>query len=67
MTKANHEILEALRPEVKSAYITAKEHILDSIRKMDLFKDTSLTDEERNIVYKLLEETAFLMKSKLDK
>ncbi|MBL4730313.1 MAG: hypothetical protein JKY28_02845 [Sulfurimonas sp.] len=67
MTKENHEILEALRPEAKSAYITAKGHILDSIRQMDLFKDTSLTDEERNIVYKLLEETAFLMKSKLDK
>ncbi len=69
MTKENHKKLEALRPEVKSAYITAKGRILDVLREMDLFKGdgASLTDEEKNTIYELLDETAFLMKSEENK
>jgi len=67
MTKENHKKLEALRPEVKSAYITAKGRILDVLREMDLFEGSSLTDEEKNTIYELLNETAFLMKSEENK
>jgi len=63
MTKASHEKLEALSPEAKSAYVTAKGRILESLRKMDLFEGTSLNDKEKSTVYELLDETAFLMKS----
>jgi hypothetical protein len=31
---------------------------------MDLLKDVSLTDEEKSTIYELLDDTAFLMKSK---
>ena len=64
MTKENHDRLEALSSEGKDAYITAKTRILDAIGKMDLLKDVSLTDEEKNTIYELLDDTAFLMKSK---
>jgi len=67
MTKENHKKLEALSPEVKSAYITAKGRILDVLRKMDLFEGASLTDEEKTTIYELLDETAFLMKSEENK
>ncbi len=69
MTKENHKKLEALRPEVKSAYIAAKGRILDVLREMDLFKGegASLTDEEKSTIYQLLDETAFLMKSEENK
>ena len=63
MTKENHKKLEALSPEGKSAYVTAKGRILDALREMDLFEGVSLTDNEKNTIYKLLDETAFLMKS----
>lgn len=63
MTKANHEKLEALSAEGKNAYITAKGHILDALREMDLFEGASLTDKEKTTIYELLDETAFLMKS----
>ena len=64
MTEKNHDRLEALSPEGKAAYIAAKTRILDAIGKMDLLKDVSLTDEEQTTVYELLDDTAFLMKSK---
>jgi len=67
MTKANHEKLEALSPEAKSAYVSAKSKILEALRKMDLFEGTSLNDKEKNTVYELLDETAFLMKSEENK
>lgn len=54
MTKENHDKLEALSTEGKDAYIAAKTRILEG---------TSLTDEEQSTIYKLLDETAFLMKS----
>ncbi len=63
MTKENHEKLEALSPEGKSAYVAAKGRILEAIRKMDLFEGVSLTDNEKTTIYELLNETAFLMKS----
>jgi len=64
MTKENHDRLESLSPEAKDAYIAAKARILEALGKMDLLKDTSLTDKEQSTVYELLNETAFLMKSK---
>jgi hypothetical protein len=64
MTEENHNRLEALSPEGKDAYITAKTRILDAIGNMDLLKDVSLTDEEKSTIYELLDDTAFLMKSK---
>lgn len=67
MTKENHKKLEALSPKVKSAYIVAKGRILDVLREMDLFEDASLTEEEKNTIYELLDETAFLMKSEEEK
>lgn len=67
MTKENHEKLERLSPEAKSAYITAKGRILDVLREMDLFEGASLTDEEQTTIYELLDETAFLMKSEENK
>ena len=63
MTKENHNKLEALSTEGKDAYIAAKKRILDALGKMDLLEGTSLTDEEQSTIYKLLDETAFLMKS----
>lgn len=63
MTKENHVKLEALSPQAKSAYITAKGHILEALRKMDLFEGVSLTDQEKSTIYELLNETAFLMQS----
>ena len=63
MTKENHDRLQALSPEVKDAYIAAKARILDAIGKMDLLEGVSLTQEEQNTVYELLDDTAFLMKS----
>jgi hypothetical protein len=63
MTKENHEKLEALRPEAKSAYVTAKGRILDTLREMDLFEDATITDQEKTTIYELLNETAFLMQS----
>ncbi len=63
MTKENHAKLEALSPEVKSAYVTAKSRILEALREMDLFEGVSITDKEKATVYELLNETAFLMKS----
>ncbi|MDF1883582.1 hypothetical protein JHD49_06480 [Sulfurimonas sp. SAG-AH-194-C21] len=67
MTKENHAKLEALSPEGKNAYVTAKGHILDALREMNLFEGVSLSDEEKTTIYKLLDETAFLMKSEEDK
>lgn len=67
MTKVNHEKLEALSPEGKSAYISAKGRILEALRKMDLFEGVSLSDGEKNTIYELLNETAFLMKSEEQK
>jgi hypothetical protein len=52
-----------LSPEGKDAYIVAKARILDALGKMDLLEDVSLTDEEKNTIYELLDDTAFLMKS----
>lgn len=64
MTKENHLKLEALSPEAKSAYVTAKGHILEVLREMDLFEGAgSLTDKEKSTIIELLNETAFLMKS----
>ena len=63
MTKENHAKLEAMRPEAKNAYIAAKAQILETLKNMDLLKDASLSDEEKNTIYKLLDETAFMMKS----
>ena len=63
MTKENHDRLQALSPEAKDAYIAAKTRILDAIGKMDLLEGVSLTQEEQNIIYELLDDTAFLMKS----
>ena len=63
MTKENHNRLQALSPEVKDAYIAAKARILDAIGKMDLLEGVSLTQEEQNTIYELLDDTAFLMKS----
>ncbi len=64
MTKENHVKLEALSPEAKSAYVSAKGHILEALREMDLFEGTgSLTDKEKSTIIELLNETAFLMKS----
>ncbi len=67
MTKENHAKLEALSPEGKNAYVTAKKKILDALREMDLFKGLSLSDDEKETIYKLLDETAFLMKSEENK
>lgn len=67
MTKKNHEILESLSPEAKNAYIKAKGRILEALREMDLLEGTSLTSEEKNTVYTLLNETAFLMQSEESK
>ncbi len=63
MTKANHDKLEALSPEGKDAYIAAKARILETLKKMDLLEGVSLSDEETNTIYTLLDETAFMMKS----
>jgi len=63
MTKENHDRLQALSSEAKDAYIAAKARILDAIGKMDLLEGVSLTQEEQNTVYELLDDTAFLMKS----
>ncbi|GIT99491.1 hypothetical protein [Sulfurovum sp. TSL1] len=63
MTEENHDRLEALSPEGKDAYIAAKARILDALGKMNLLEDVSLTDEEKNTIYELLDDTAFLMKS----
>ncbi|MDP3301873.1 MAG: hypothetical protein Q8S36_07915 [Sulfuricurvum sp.] len=64
MTKENHVKLEALSPEAKNAYITAKGHILEALREMDLFQGSgSLTDKEKSTIIELLNETAFLMQS----
>lgn len=60
MTKENHDRIQALSPEVKDAYIAAKTRILDAIGKMDLFEGVSLTEEEKNTIYELLDDTAFL-------
>lgn len=67
MTKENHAKLEALSPEGKNAYVTAKGRILEALREMDLFEGVSLSDAEKEVVYKLLDETAFLMKSEESK
>lgn len=67
MTKENHEKLEALSPEAKSAYVTAKGRILEALREMDLFEGSSLSNEEKATIYELLNETAFLMKSEENK
>ena len=67
MTKENHAKLEALSPEAKSAYVTAKGRILEALREMDLVEGTSLTDQEKTTIYELLNETAFLMKSEEEK
>ena len=63
MTKENHDKLEAMSSEGKDAYIAAKARILDALGKMDLLENVSLSDEEKNTIYELLNETAFLMKS----
>lgn len=63
MTTENHKKLEALSPEGKNAYVTAKGHILEALREMDLFEGVSLSEKEKNTIYELLNETAFLMKS----
>lgn len=63
MTKENHDRLQALRPEAKDVYIAAKARILEAIGKMELLEDVSLTEEEQNTIYELLDDTAFLMKS----
>jgi len=63
MTKENHDRLHAMRPEAKDAYIAAKTRILDAIGKMDLLEGVSLSEEEVNTIYELLDDTAFLMKS----
>ena len=63
MTKENHDRLQALRPEAKDAYIAAKTRILDAIGKMDLLEGVSLSEEEQNTIYELLDDTAFLMKT----
>ena len=62
MTIENHDRLHALRPEAKDAYIAAKTRILDAIGKMDLLEDVSLTGEEKNTIFELLDDTVFLMK-----
>lgn len=65
MTKENHLKLEALSPQAKSAYITAKGHILEALREMDLFESAGpLSDKEKSTIIELLNETAFLMQSK---
>lgn len=66
MTKENHDRLHALRPEAKDAYIAAKKRILDAIAKMDLLEGVSLSEEEQQTIYELLDDTAFLMKSEED-
>ncbi|MHB8099070.1 MAG: hypothetical protein ACYDD5_05750 [Sulfuricurvum sp.] len=64
MTKENHLKLEALSPQAKNAYVTAKGHVLEALREMDLFEGAgSLTDKEKSTIIELLNETAFLMKS----
>jgi len=63
MTKENHKKLEGLSPEGKDAYIAAKAMILETLGKMDLLEGVSLSKEEEDTVYALLDETAFLMKS----
>ena len=63
MTKENHAKLEALSPQAKNAYVTAKGQILEALRQMDLLEGTSLSDAEKNTIYDLLNETVFLMKS----
>ncbi|MDF1878549.1 hypothetical protein JHD46_02715 [Sulfurimonas sp. SAG-AH-194-C20] len=67
MTKENHIKLEALSPQGKNAYVTAKKQILDALREMDLFEGVSLSDKETATIYELLDETAFLMKSEENK
>ena len=67
MTKENHAKLEALSPQGKNAYVSAKGRILEALREMDLFEGVSLSDDEKTTIYKLLNETAFLMQSKEDK
>lgn len=64
MTKENHDRLQGLSTDAKDAYIAAKTQILEAISKMDLLANTSLTDEEKTTIYELLDDTAFLMKSK---
>jgi len=63
MTQENHAKLEALSPEGKNAYVTAKKQILDVLREMNLLDGVSISEQERATVYELLDETAFLMKS----
>lgn len=63
MTEQNHKKLEALTPEAKNAYIHAKGRILEALREMDLLEGVSISEAEKNTVYELLNETAFLMKS----
>ncbi len=63
MTKENHDRLQALSPEAKDAYIAAKTRILDAIGEMDLLQGVSLSEEEQNTIYELLDDTAFLMKT----
>lgn len=63
MTKENHDRLQALSPELKDAYIAAKTRILDAIGKMDLLEDVSLSEEDQNTIYELLDDTAFLIRS----
>lgn len=63
MTKENHDRLQALSPEAKDAYIAAKTRILEAIGKMDLLQGVSLSEEEKNTIYELLDDTAFLMKT----
>ncbi|HIP20204.1 MAG TPA: hypothetical protein EYG70_03680 [Sulfurimonas sp.] len=67
MTKENHVKLEALSPEGKSAYVSAKGRILEALRAMDLFEGVSLSDQEKTTIQELLDETAFLMQSTEDK
>jgi len=67
MTKENHIKLEALSPEGKNAYVSAKGRILEVLRAMDLFEGASLSDDEKTTIQELLDETAFLMQSKEDK
>ena len=63
MTQENHEKLNRLNPEVKEAYISAKTRILETIAKMDLFEKSSLSQEDRDTIIELLNDTSFLMKS----
>ena len=67
MTQENHAKLEALSPEGKNAYVTAKKQILDALREMNLLEGVSISEQERATVYELLDETAFLMKSEENK